>query len=76
MSKAWVYQDDKQVKKHGAEKASHYVGWLEPDGTRKCRSCGPGPEGLRNAEKLRKKLEAELTTGTYKKADKKTWGPQ
>jgi integrase len=73
MSKAWIYQDDKQVKKRGEEKASWYVGWLAPDGARKCKSCGPGEEGKRNAEKLRKKREAELIEGTYDSAAKRTW---
>lgn len=73
MSKAWVYQDDKQVKKRGAENASWYVGWLEPDGRRKCKSCGAGEEGARNAEKLRKKLEAELLTGTYQQGGDRAW---
>jgi hypothetical protein len=30
MSSAWIYQDPKQVKKHGEDKASWYVGWFEP----------------------------------------------
>jgi integrase len=70
---AWVYQDDKQVKKRGADKASWYVGWIDPEGKKRCKSCGPGPEGRRNAEKLRKKREAELLTGTYQSNDRKTW---
>ena len=60
MSSAWIYQDDNQVKKHGADKASWYVGWIAPDGAKRGKSCGPGLEGRRNAEKLRKKCEAEL----------------
>ena len=32
--KAWVYQDDKQLKKRGPDKASWYVGWLDPEGKR------------------------------------------
>jgi hypothetical protein len=32
MSSAWTYQDDKQVKKHGTDKASWYVGWIDPEG--------------------------------------------
>lgn len=28
--KTWIFQDDKQVKKVGADKASWYVGWLNP----------------------------------------------
>jgi integrase len=73
MASAWVYQDDKQVKKHGEEKASWYVGWIDPEGKRRCKSCGPGPQGKRNAEKLKAKREAELLTGTYQSNDRKTW---
>jgi integrase len=73
MSKAWVYQDPKQVKKHGADVASWYVGWIDPDGKRRCESCGPGKTGLGLAEKVRKKREAELITGTYQSKARKTW---
>src|SRR5262249_58357120 len=45
MSKAWVYQDDKQVKKVGEAKASWYVGWLDPEGKRRCKSFGRGADG-------------------------------
>jgi hypothetical protein len=65
ISSAWIYQDDKQIKKHGAEADSWYVGWYEPDGTKRGKSCGPGEQGRRNAQKLRRKLEAQLMTGTY-----------
>src|SRR5262249_26118285 len=71
--KAWIYQDDHQVKKHGAENASWYVGWLDPEGKRRCQSCGPGKAGRRSAEKVRQKREAELTEGTYQLNTKKTW---
>ena len=73
MAKAWVYQDDKQVKKRGEDKASWYVGWVDPAGKRRGKSCGPGLEGSRNAEKLRKRLEAELTTGTYEDTSRASW---
>jgi hypothetical protein len=59
MSSAWVYQDDKQVKKHGADKASWYLGWIAPDGNKRGKSCGPGLEGRRKGETPRKKREAE-----------------
>jgi integrase len=71
--KAWVYQDDKQVKKHGSAAASWYVGWTDPEGRRRCQSCGPGKEGRKSAERLRQKREAELVTGTYQSNDRKTW---
>jgi integrase len=73
LMKAWIFQDDKQVKKHGEAAASWYVGWIDPDGNRCCKSCGPGADGKRSAEKLRKKTEAELLTGTYQSHDNKTW---
>jgi integrase len=73
MSKAWIYQDDKQVKKHGAEKASWYIGWIDPEGKRRCKSCGAGEAGKRTAEKLRRKVEAQLMTGTYQQQIKTTW---
>jgi hypothetical protein len=73
MSAAWIFQDDKQVKKVGAEKASWYVGWIDPEGKRRCKSCGPGEQGQRNAEKLRRKIEAQLLTGTYNAESKMLW---
>lgn len=73
MSSAWIYQDDKQVKKHGEDKASWYVGWIDPEGKRRCKSCGSGKDGKKAAEKLRKKREAELLTGTYQSNARKTW---
>ena len=71
--KAWIYQDSHQVEKRGADKASWYVGYLDPDGKRRCKSCGAGPDGQRNAQKFKKKVEAELLTGTYQSNAKKTW---
>jgi integrase len=73
MASAWIYQDTHQIKKHGEEAASWYVGWIDPEGKRRCQSCGPSSEGKRNAEKLRKKREAELITGTYQSNARKTW---
>jgi hypothetical protein len=67
--KAWIYQDPKQVQKHGTEKAS----WYDPAGKRCCESCGPGKEGKRQADKKRRKREAELIEGTYEDKSKKTW---
>lgn len=69
----WIYQDDKQVKKHGASKASWYVGWLDPEGKRRCKSCGPGPQGKKNADRLSEKVAAQLVTGTYQDNSRKTW---
>ncbi len=45
MASAWIYQDDKQVKKVGEDAASWYVGWYDPKGKKRCKSCGPGPRG-------------------------------
>jgi integrase len=72
--KAWIYQDDKQIKRHGADKASYYVGWIDPEGKRRCKSCGPGAKGKSIAAKVRQRIEAELLTGTYQDRSKRTWG--
>jgi hypothetical protein len=71
--KAWVFQDDKQVKKVGSESASFYVGFFDPTGRKRCRSCGPGASGMRAANKLREKIAAELLTGTFEDPGRKTW---
>src|SRR4051794_5819913 len=69
----WVYQDSHQVAKVGPERASWYVGWLNPEGKRRCKSCGPGDRGKASAEKLAQKVQAELIEGTYKADTKKSW---
>lgn len=74
MAKAWVYQDTGQVRKRGPEAAAWYVGWYDPAGKRRRKSCGPGSLGKKNAERLRTKVEAELIEGTYRReSDRKTW---
>jgi len=67
--RAWVYQDSK----HRADQVSWSVGWLDPAGKRRCQSCGKGSRGKANSERLRRKFEAELLTGTYQSNSKKTW---
>jgi integrase len=62
------------VAKHGPEKASWYVGWFEPSGRRKGKSCGPGYHGKQKADKLRRRIEAQLMTGTYQSQVNTTWG--
>ncbi|MBS0208735.1 MAG: site-specific integrase [Planctomycetes bacterium] len=71
--KAWVSQDSKQVKKRGSDQASWYVGWIDPDGKRRCRGFGPGARGKNAAFKFKEKTEAELLTGTYQTVSRKTW---
>jgi integrase len=73
LKRVWVYQDDKQVKKHGAKAASWYVGFYDPDGKRRCQSCGAGARGKKLAGQLARKLSAQLITGTYQSKDRKTW---
>jgi integrase len=73
MSRAWVYQDDKQVKKHGPERASWYAGWLDPAGRRRCKSCGPGARGRKAAEQHARKVEGQLLAGTYEDNRRKSW---
>jgi hypothetical protein len=57
----------------GAEAASWYVGWFEPSGRKKCKSYGAGECGKRAAEKGRRKIEAQLMTGTYHSQSSRTW---
>lgn len=73
MPRAWISQDNKQVKKYGSKKASFYVNWLDPDGKRKCKSCGSGTAGRTKANHLKRKIEAELIEGTYGRDEKKKW---
>ena len=70
---AWIKQNAGQVKKHGEDDASWYCEWDEPDGTRRCKSCGRGAKGKKAAENLRDKLNVELLTGTYKRNAKTKW---
>lgn len=71
--KAWLFQDLKQIAKHGADGAAHCVGWVDPDGKRKSKSCGPGKAGLKAAKTLRDKITAQLVTGTYQDNKRKRW---
>jgi integrase len=72
-SDAWIYQKGEQVEKLGAEAASWYVGWYEPDGRRKGQSFGPGFHGKKKAEAFKRKVESELMTGTYQMQTRKLW---
>jgi integrase len=72
-SDAWIYQKGEQVDKLGAEGASWYVGWYEPDGRRKGQSFGPGFRGQKKAEAFKRKVESELMTGTYQMQTRKLW---
>src|SRR5260370_10520576 len=71
--KAWIYQDDHQVKRHGTARASWYVGYYDTDGKKRWQRCGPGSFSKIKADKFRRKVEAELLTGTYQGKGKKTW---
>ncbi|HEV8066220.1 MAG TPA: tyrosine-type recombinase/integrase [Planctomycetaceae bacterium] len=73
MSKAWVFQFKAHVEKYGPESASWYVGFHEPDGKRRNRSCGPGKRGKWAAEKLADRLHSQLVTGTYECTTRTTW---
>lgn len=72
--RAWIGQLKRQVEKQGADKASWYVFWNDPDtGRQQQQSCGPGKVGERAADKLADKRHSELVTGTYKPKDKHSW---
>jgi integrase len=71
-ARVWTFQIAKDVRKLGADKASHYVGWYF-DGKRHSESCGPGTRGKKEAERRSKRIEAELLTGTHDAPSRKTW---
>lgn len=73
MARAWLFQDPRQKQLVGEEKASWYVGWLDPGGKRKSKSFGPGAEGRKFAGRFKTKVSAELLTGTYQQPGRKTW---
>lgn len=73
MKTAWIFQDRRQLRKHGPERAAWCVGWYDPDGKQRSKSCGPGRNGKRRAENLRRQLEGELAAGTYRSPRRTTW---
>jgi integrase len=73
MSEAWLFQRTDQVKEMGEELAPWCVGWYEPDGRRKSKTCGLGPSGKKLADRLKNKLTAELMTGTYQQKTTVLW---
>ena len=71
--RTWTYQQKRQVEKVGADAAPWYVGWYDPDGRKRCRMCGKGRTGKRDAGRLAERIKAELLTGTYDDTARKTW---
>jgi hypothetical protein len=51
------------VQKHGTDKASFYVGWIDPEGKRKCGSCGAGAIGKKTAKHLAEKTRTDRGKG-------------
>lgn len=74
MPSVWIFQDARMLKEHGPEKASWYVGWIDPDGKQRCKSVRKsGERGRKAAEKLQTIRERELETGTYQRDARKKW---
>ena len=71
--RAWTFQDKRQVEKHGT-KAGWCVGWVDPNGTRKQKSCGSGTRDRKLAERVADQLHSQLITGTYESEERKSWG--
>jgi hypothetical protein len=57
----------------GWAKAPWVVFWNAPDGKRKEKSCGPGKDGWRLAQKERQRIHGELITGTYESRSGSAW---
>lgn len=73
MKRAWVFQDRKQLRKYGPERAAWCVGRYDHDGKQRSKSCGPGRKGKRQAETLQRQREGEFAAGTYRSANRMTW---
>ena len=63
--RAWISRLKKQVEKHGADKASWFVSFRDPDGKLRTKGCGPGKIGKASATRLADKIHCQLTEGTY-----------
>lgn len=73
MARTWIYQDPKQVAKHGEKASAWYAAWIDPAGKQRCKSCGPGSRGKRDAERLADSRRSELSTGTYENPLNVSW---
>ena len=71
--RAWVHQLKSQVEKQGADAASWYVSWNDPNGKQCRKSCGPGKVGKSAANRLADKIHSELVTETYQVQQRTTW---
>lgn len=70
--RVWTFQYKKDVEQKGP-KASWYVGWYDLDAKRHAESCGPGTRGENEANKRKRRIEAELLTGTHEPSGKTAW---
>jgi integrase len=73
MGTVWIFQRPEHIRKFGEDKASWYLGWYEPGGTRKKKSCGPGFLGKKRAEKEKHRIEEQLLSGEYRADPRKSW---
>src|SRR4029077_12410278 len=56
--------------------ASWYCEWDEPDGSRRCKSCGPGTKGKHLAQAKADRINSQLILETYDsdRQERTTWG--
>ena len=71
--RAWVHQLKGQVEKQGADRASWYVSWTDPNEKQCRKSCGPGKVGKSVANKLADSIHSQLVTGIYQAKQRTTW---
>lgn len=70
--RVWVFQFKRDVQRKG-DGASWYVGWYSSDGKRRSESCGPGRDGEKRAERLKRKKEAELLLDLEEPGGRVSW---
>lgn len=69
MARCWTFQDARQKTKLGDKKCPWSVGWIDPSGKRKSKRIG----GKTAATQYARKLEGELSAGTYQTTTTATW---
>ncbi|MEQ8846109.1 site-specific integrase [Botrimarina sp.] len=67
--RAWVFQDAKQLAKHGAKKCPWSVGWYDARGKKKQKSIG----AKTTAKVYARKLEGEAAAGLLKSHERMPW---
>ncbi len=67
--RAWIFQDPKQLAKHGDEACPWSVGWYDPEGAKRQKTF----KKKKAADAYQRKIEGQLAAGTYEGNGRKSW---